>query len=68
VVTRGKGDVPVADVVEQNRLAVRSADVGSVDPDDRVLIDDDSVPLESSESDWQEQRQVVEGPDQDEFH
>ncbi|GAA2778569.1 hypothetical protein GCM10010533_16100 [Mycolicibacterium pallens] len=60
-------DVPVPDAVEQNRSVAESADLESVDPAERVPIDDGSAPLESNELDWQEQRQVVEDPDPDEF-
>ncbi|AKK26583.1 hypothetical protein [Mycobacterium sp. EPa45] len=60
-------DVPVPDAVEQNRLVTESGDPDSVDPDEWVPIDDGSAPLESNELDWQEQRQVIETPDQDEF-
>lgn len=60
-------DVPVADAVEQNRLVAESAELESVDPDERVQIDDGAAPLESNELDWQEQRQVVDDPDLDEF-
>lgn len=60
-------DVPVADAVEQDRLVAEPADLDTVDPDDRVPIDDGPAPLESNESDWQEQRQVVEDPDQDDI-
>jgi hypothetical protein len=52
-------DVPVDDAVEQLRSVAEPADPESVD--------DDAPPLESNESDWQEQRQVVEYPDQDEM-
>ncbi len=52
-------DVPLADAVEQQRPVV--------DPQERVAIDDGAVPLESNESDWNEQRQVIEDPDQDEI-
>lgn len=55
-------DVPVADAVEQIRPAAEAAD-----PDERVPVGDDAPPLESNESDWQEQRQVVEDPDEDEL-
>lgn len=54
-------EVPVADAVEQERPAAESADVESVDPSG------DGAPLESNESDWQEQRQIVENPEQDEI-
>jgi hypothetical protein len=60
-------DVPVADAIEQNRLAAESADVDTVDPGERVPIDDNVAPLETNESDWQEQHQVIEDPDQDEI-
>lgn len=60
-------DVPVPDAVEQNRLVTESPDFDTVDPDERVPIDDSAVPLESNELDWQEQRQVVDDPDPDEF-
>lgn len=60
-------DVPVADAIEQNRLAAESADMDTVDPDERVPVDDNVAPLETNESDWQEQHQVIEDPDQDEF-
>ena len=52
-------DVPVVDAVEQLRPAT--------DPDEQVPIGDDVPPLESNESDWQEQRQVVEDPDEDDI-
>lgn len=46
-------DVPVADAVEQSRPAVEDAE------QDPVPADDPEPPLESSESDWAEQRHVV---------
>lgn len=49
-------EVPVADAVEQR------ADVVEPEP-----LDDSDRPLESNESDWHEQRLVVEDPDQDEL-
>ena len=52
-------DVPVADAVEQLRPAT--------EPAEQPSIEDDVPPLESNESDWQEQRQVVEDPDEDEI-
>ena len=52
-------DVPVADAVEQQRDAV--------DHDEQVAVGDSAAPLESNESDWHEQRQVIEDPDQDEI-
>lgn len=53
-------EVPVADAVEQTRAA---ADVvGDEDPDP-----DESPALESDSADWQEQREVVDGFDDDEF-
>lgn len=60
-------DVPVADAVEQVRPAAEPADLESVDPGERVPLDDGPAPLESNESDWQEQRQIVEDPDEDEI-
>lgn len=61
-------EVPVADAVEQIRPAQRPVDFETVDADGRVpLGESDSAPLESSESDWQEQRRVVDGFDEDEF-
>ena len=59
-------EVPVADAVEQQRPAAESVDLESDYPE-RVPIDEGAAPLESNESDWQEQRQVVDDPDQDEF-
>lgn len=52
-------DVPVGDAVEQLRSVAEPAELEGVD--------DDAPPLESNESDWQEQRQVVEDPDEDEI-
>ncbi|MCX2933673.1 hypothetical protein ORI20_25715 [Mycobacterium sp. CVI_P3] len=60
-------DVPIADIVEQNRSAAGAADADDVDGDDSALIDDALPPLESDESDWQEQHQVIEDPDPDEL-
>ncbi|MFN8032406.1 MAG: hypothetical protein U0Q47_03795 [Mycobacterium sp.] len=60
-------DVPVADAVEQLRPAAEPADLESVDADGRVPVDNGVAPLESNESDWQEQRQVVEDPDEDDI-
>jgi len=60
-------DVPVADAIEQHRPAAESADLDTVDPEERVPIDESAVPLETNESDWQEQHQVIEDPDQDEI-
>jgi hypothetical protein len=52
-------DVPVGDAVEQLRSVTEPAEQTSADAD--------SPPLESNESDWQEQLQVVENPDEDEI-
>ncbi|KAA0104625.1 hypothetical protein [Mycolicibacterium sp. P1-5] len=60
-------DVPIPDAVEQNRLVAESGEHDSVDPDEWVPDDDGSAPLESNELDWQEQRQIIETPDQDEL-
>ncbi|GAY18960.1 hypothetical protein [Mycobacterium sp. shizuoka-1] len=60
-------DVPVADAVEQNRLVTESADDDGTDAVQQVSAGDGPVPLESNESDWQEQRQVVDDPDQDDI-
>lgn len=46
-------EVPEADAVEQSRPAVRD------DVDDDYVPGDDAAPLESNESDWQEQRLEV---------
>lgn len=58
-------DVPIADAVEQQRPAGQAA------PDDdhaAAWPDDADVPLETTDSDWQEQRQsVVTDPDFDEY-
>lgn len=51
-------DVPVADAVEQARSALEDADA-----DDAPITEE--RPLESNESDWQEQLQVVEDPEED---
>jgi hypothetical protein len=59
-------DVPVPDAVEQNRLVTESSEADGLDPDAWVPDDRGSAPLESNELDWQEQRQIVEVPDQDE--
>ncbi|MGY4710234.1 hypothetical protein ACXDF8_11870 [Mycolicibacterium sp. CBM1] len=53
-------DVPIADAVEQLRPASEP-----VEPD--IVVGPSDVPLESNESDWQEQLQVVEDPDPDEI-
>lgn len=50
-------EVPVADAVEQTRPAV--------DDGEAPAPGDDSAPLESNESDWQEQRMIVEDPEDD---
>ena len=50
-------DVPVSDAVEQLRSVAEPADPATAD----------APPLESNESDWQEQRQVVGYPDEDEI-
>ncbi len=60
-------DVPVADAVEQNQPVMEATDSETVDPDERVPVDDGPAPLESNELDWQEQRQVVDDPDPDEI-
>jgi len=52
-------DVPVGDAVEQLRSVAEPADADGVEPD--------APPLESNESDWQEQHQIVEDPDEDEI-
>ena len=52
-------EVPVADAVEQTRPAVEPAD--DAPPNDA------DAPLESNESDWQEQREIVDDFDEDEF-
>ena len=53
-------EVPVADAVEQQRFASEPAD------DDSLELGG-GVPLETNESDWQEQLQIVDDPDQDEI-
>lgn len=50
-------DVPVADALEQALPAVHPPDADSIDPEE--------PPLESDASDWQEQRLVVEDPEED---
>ncbi|MCV7347396.1 hypothetical protein [Mycolicibacterium rhodesiae] len=60
-------DVPVPDAIEQIRPVTESADLESLDIDERVPVDDGALSLESNESDWQEQREVVEDPDPDEI-
>jgi hypothetical protein len=52
-------DVPVGDAVEQLRPVTEPAEQTSVEAD--------APPLESNESDWQEQLQAVEDPDEDEI-
>ena len=48
------------------RPAAEDALVESVDPDERVPLDEgDSPPLESNPADWQEQRLTVDDPDDD---
>lgn len=59
-------DAPLADAIEQMRPAAEDALVESVDPDERVPLDEgDSPPLESNPADWQEQRLTVDDPDDD---
>lgn len=48
-------DVPVADAVEQNQS---TADASSGD-DAPVRLDESDVPLETTFSDWQDQREAV---------
>ncbi len=52
-------DVPLSDAVEQRRPVAEPAEPASLEAD--------APPLESNESDWQEQHQVVEYPDEDEI-
>ncbi|CQD13824.1 hypothetical protein BN1232_02816 [Mycobacterium lentiflavum] len=53
-------DVPIADAVEQQRTTGES----SSDDDPAAWPDDTDVPLEATDFDWQEQRQmVVDDPD-----
>jgi hypothetical protein len=52
-------DVPLGDAVEQRRSVA--------EPADAVGLGLDAPPLESNESDWQEQRQIVEDPYEDEI-
>ena len=59
-------DVPLADALEQQRPAAESADLETVDPDERVPIENDDTSLESNAPDWHEQHQVVETHDVDE--
>jgi hypothetical protein len=54
-------DVPIADAVEQLQDTVDAA------PDEEEAVGPDVVPLEASDADWQEQRQVVVDPESDEF-
>ena len=62
----GFGDeVPVADAVEQSRPAAENAELESVDPGERVALDDGEAPLEADRSDWQEQHEQVDGSDED---
>ena len=58
-------EVPVADAVEQHRDAAESADLESLDPAERVPVDDGEPPLEANESDWQEQHRDADGADED---
>ena len=60
-------DVPLADALEQQRPAAEAADLETVDPDERVPIENGDTPLESNAPDWQEQHQVVETHDVDEI-
>lgn len=68
--TDGDGDefgdeVPVADAVEQSTPAGEPADLETVDPGERVGLDGGEAPLEADQSDWQEQHQRVDDPDED---
>ena len=58
-------EVPVADAVEQHRDAAESADLESLDPAERVPVDDGETPLESDAADWQEQHRDAGGADED---
>ncbi len=49
-------EVPVADAVEQVRPAAES---------DEPNFPDDEAPLEADASDWQEQRLIVDDPEED---
>ena len=49
-------DVPVADAVEQQRP---TSDSPADDDNGMSWQDDSDVPLEATESDWQEQRETV---------
>ena len=59
-------EVPVADAVEQHRDAAEPADLESLDPAERVPVDDGEPPLESDAADWQEQHRDAGGADEDE--
>ena len=58
-------EVPVADAVEQHRDAAEPADLESLDPDERVPVDDSEPSLESDAADWQEQHRDAGGDDED---
>ncbi len=58
-------EVPVADAVEQHRDAAEPADLESLDPDERVPVDDGEPSLESDAADWQEQHRDAGGDDED---
>ena len=57
-----RDEVPEADAAEQLRPVTEPTDI-----EDAGIADDGPPPLETSESDWQEQRLVVEDPDPDEM-
>ena len=62
-------EVPVPDAVEQSRPAIDSDDPPLAGADDAAPLERpfSERPLESDESDWQEQRVIVDGFDEDEF-
>lgn len=55
-------EVPEADAAEQLRPVTEPTDIDRSD-----ISEDNPRPLETDESDWQEQRFVVEDPDPDEI-
>jgi hypothetical protein len=59
-------EVPVPDAVDQHRPAAEAADTETLDPAERVPVEDGPAPLESDAADWQEQHTDVEtDPDED---
>lgn len=60
-------EVPVADAAEQSRQVAENAELETVDPGERIPVGEPDMPLETDESDWQDQRLIVDLDPDDDF-